>query len=71
VTALFFAAHQGGNGSGIYNCKAEANLVLSAMLHKENMTGGKVNGVTNMFDRVLKHPVFNPYYGSATHTNPS
>jgi endo-1,4-beta-D-glucanase Y len=71
ATALFFAAHRWGNGSGIYDYEAEANRILNTMLHKEDINGGVVNGVTNMFDRTHKQVVFTPYYSSAEHTNPS
>jgi endo-1,4-beta-D-glucanase Y len=71
ATALFFAAHRWGNGTGIYNYEAEANRILNTMLHKENMNGGVVQGVTNMFNTTQKQVVFTPYYGSATHTDPS
>lgn len=71
ATALFFAAHRWGNGTGIYNYEAEANRILNTMLHKEDANGGVVNGVTNMFDRTQKEVVFTPYFSSATHTDPS
>jgi endo-1,4-beta-D-glucanase Y len=41
------------------------------MLHKQDMNGGVINGVTNMFDATEKQVVFVPYYSSAEHTNPS
>jgi endo-1,4-beta-D-glucanase Y len=71
ATALFFAAHRWGNGAGIYNYEAEANRILNTMLHKEDINGGVVNGVTNMFNRTQRQVVFTPYYSSATHTDPS
>lgn len=71
VTALFFAAHRWGNGTGIYNYEAEANRILNAMLHKQDINGGVVNGVTDMFDHVQQQVVFVPYFGSALHTDPS
>ena len=71
ATALFFAAHRWGNGTGIYNYEAEANRILDTMLHKEDMNGGVVGGVTNMFTAADKQVVFVPYYSSATHTDPS
>lgn len=71
ATALFFAAHRWGNGTGIFNYEAEANRILNTMLHKEDINGGVVNGVTNMFNRTHKQVVFTPYYSSATHTDPS
>jgi oligosaccharide reducing-end xylanase len=71
ATALFFAAHRWGNGSGIYAYEAEANRILNTMLHKEDMNGGVINGVTNMFDTTEQQVVFVPYFSSAEHTNPS
>ena len=71
ATALFFAAHRWGNGTGIYDYQVEANRILHTMLHKEDMNGGVVNGVTNMFDTTERQVVFVPYFSSAEHTNPS
>ena len=45
--------------------------ILNAMLHKQDINGGVVNGVTDMFDHVEQQVVFVPYFGSATHTDPS
>src|SRR6185503_2860591 len=39
VTALYFAAHRWGNGQGIYNYKAQADELLSRMLHRPKITG--------------------------------
>jgi oligosaccharide reducing-end xylanase len=47
--ALFFAAGRWGNGAGIYNYQTEANDILNVMLHKEDMNGGIVGNITNMF----------------------
>jgi endo-1,4-beta-D-glucanase Y len=71
ATALFFASHRWGDGSGIYAYSAEANRILNTMLHKEDMNGGVVDGVTNMFDETYQQVVFTPYYSSAEHTDPS
>lgn len=79
ATALLFAAHRWGNDTQpagypdatLYDYEAEANRILNTMLHKQDMNGGIVSGVTNMFDAVAKEVVFVPYYGSATHTDPS
>jgi len=71
ATALFFASHRWGDASGIYDYSAEANRILNTMLHKEDMNGGVVGGVTNMFNRTYKQVVFTPYYSSAEHTDPS
>jgi oligosaccharide reducing-end xylanase len=37
--ALYFAANRWGNGEGIYNYKAEADRILTAMRHREVRTG--------------------------------
>ncbi len=69
--ALFFAAHRWGNGSGIYDYESEANAILDTMLHKEEMNGGVVAGVTNMFDRAQQQIVFVPIGQWAGFTDPS
>ncbi|MGX7827913.1 glycosyl hydrolase family 8 [Actinokineospora sp. 24-640] len=71
ATALFFAGHRWGNGSGIYNYTGEANTVLNDMLHKEDINGGVVDSVTNMFNRTEKMIVFVPYASAATFSDPS
>jgi oligosaccharide reducing-end xylanase len=37
--ALYFAAHRWGNGTGIYNYQAQADELLSRMVHRETITG--------------------------------
>jgi len=71
VTALFFAAHRWGNGEGIYNYEAEANHILDTMLHKEEMNGGVVAGVRNMFNHTERQVVFVPVGDAANFTDPS
>lgn len=71
ATALFFAGHRWGDGSGIYDYTAQANSILNVMLHKQDMNGGVVDSVTNMFDQGSKLPVFVPYAGSAQFSDPS
>ncbi|WP_197050793.1 glycosyl hydrolase family 8 [Deinococcus sp. YIM 77859] len=71
ATALFFASHRWGNGQGIYNYSAEANNILNVMLHKEDMNGGVVDGITNMFNREHKQVVFVPEGENAGFTDPS
>jgi oligosaccharide reducing-end xylanase len=39
VMALYFAAHRWGNGKGIYDYKAQADELLSRMLHRPKITG--------------------------------
>ncbi|WP_447002047.1 glycosyl hydrolase family 8 [Saccharothrix isguenensis] len=71
ATALFFAGHRWGNGSGIYDYTTEANGILDEMLHKEDINGGVVDSVTNMFNRNQKMVVFVPYATAATFSDPS
>jgi oligosaccharide reducing-end xylanase len=71
ATALFFAAHRWGNGRGLYDYEAQANAILDTMLHKQDMNGGVVDGVTNMFDRRAHQVVFVPLGPFATFTDPS
>jgi oligosaccharide reducing-end xylanase len=69
--ALLFAAHRWGTGRGIYDYESEANAILDTMLHKEEMNGGTVAGVTNMFDRTQRQIVFVPVGPMAGFTDPS
>jgi endo-1,4-beta-D-glucanase Y len=69
--ALFFAAHRWGNGAGIYDYESEANAILDTMLHKEEMNGGVVAGVTDMFDPREHQVVFVPVGNMAGFTDPS
>ncbi|HEX9047213.1 MAG TPA: glycosyl hydrolase family 8 [Verrucomicrobiae bacterium] len=39
VTALYFAAHRWGNGTGIYNYQAQAGELLSRMRRRPSITG--------------------------------
>ncbi|MDB5721116.1 MAG: hypothetical protein JWP15_1734 [Alphaproteobacteria bacterium] len=71
AAALFFAAHRWGNGKGIYDYEAEANAILDTMLHKQEMNGGVVDGVTDMFDRARHQIVFVPVGDGASFTDPS
>jgi endo-1,4-beta-D-glucanase Y len=64
--ALYMASGRWGNGTGIYNYKAEADNIADAMLHHAN-----VNGVTPMFDATQNEPVFVPQGAAATYTDPS
>ncbi len=71
ATALFFAGHRWGNGDGIYDYEAEANRILNAMLHKEDMNGGVVEQVKNMFNRDEKKVVFVAIGNAANFSDPS
>lgn len=67
VMALFFAAARWGNGEGIFDYEAEANAILTAMLHQED-TGGSAG---NMFDADAHMIVFVPGGSTAEFTDPS
>jgi oligosaccharide reducing-end xylanase len=71
ATALFFASHRWGNGKGIYDYEASANSILDAMLHKEDMNGGVIEGVHNMFNRTHKQVVFVAIGAAAGFSDPS
>ncbi|GAB4061060.1 hypothetical protein GCM10028775_79240 [Catellatospora paridis] len=71
ATALLFAGHRWGNGTGIRNYTAEANAILDAMLHQQDINGGVVDSVTSMFDRDEKMIVFVPYASAANFSDPS
>ena len=71
ATALFFAAHRWGNRTGIYDYEAHANAILDTMLHKEDINGGVVAGVTDMFSRKEAQVVFVPVGDNARFTDPS
>jgi oligosaccharide reducing-end xylanase len=69
VTALFFASHRWGNGSGILDYNAEAQAILHAMLHKADEPGR--GEYTSMFDRGAREIVFVPEGPGARFTDPS
>lgn len=69
VTALMFASKRWGDGTGIFNYKAEAQKILDVMLHKEDVQN--FEGITNMFDKTHKQVVFTPIGTAALLTDPS
>lgn len=68
--ALFFASARWGNGTGIYNYRAEAQIILDAMLTKETSSGND-NELTNIFNKTEKQVVFAPVGTAAAFTDPS
>ena len=68
VMTLFFASARWGNGEGIFNYWAEAQLILDNMLNKESGNNSKV---TNMFSTKEKQVVFVPSEEAAWFTDPS
>lgn len=71
ATALLMAASRWGNGQGLYDYNAEAQALLSTMLHKEAMNGGIVDGVRSMFSPERGQVVFVPIGKAADFSDPS
>jgi oligosaccharide reducing-end xylanase len=70
VMSLFFASGRWGDGSGIFNYRAEAQAILNAMLNKmEESDNPRV--ITNMFNRTEKQVVFVPAGHVDGFTDPS
>jgi oligosaccharide reducing-end xylanase len=74
VTALYFASGRWGNGSGIYNYRAEADGLLADLQHREWITGPTHNGIKTVgaiFD-VDRHMVrLTPDKAHCEYTDPS
>jgi beta-galactosidase len=68
VTALFFAAHRWGDGTGIYAYSRQAQGLLREMLHKESTPDGMSSAI---FDRTQRQVTFCPIGQAATITDPS
>ncbi len=82
VMALYFAANRWGNGTGIYNYRAEADRLLTDMRHRALITGqlfsswrgtNHVSTVTAgpLFDARHKMILFSPSTGRGAFTDPS
>ena len=72
--ALYFASGRWGNGAGIYNYRAEADRLLTDMLHREVMHGRTRTGpyaCGNMFDEKHKMVRFVPGLDRNGFTDPS
>ncbi|MCX7820441.1 MAG: glycosyl hydrolase family 8 [Brevinematales bacterium] len=68
--ALYFAWKRWGNGTGIFNYKAEADNILHHMLHQDQYAG-QYSGVTKMINTQSTQICFVPYGSSYEHTDPS
>lgn len=66
ITALFFAAHRWGNGTGIFDYEAEAQ---STILKVQSKTGA--GGINNLFNTNSRLITFGPNGGSYDFTDPS
>jgi len=75
VMALYFAAGRWGSGRGIYNYRAQADALLSRMLHRAVITGPSARGgrVTAgpLFDAEHKMVLFSPSSERNRFTDPS
>lgn len=71
ATALLMAASRWGNGRGLYDYNAQAQVLLRTMLHKETMNGGVVDGVRSMFSPQHGQVVFVPIGDAADFSDPS
>ncbi|MEO6276864.1 glycosyl hydrolase family 8 [Roseateles sp.] len=71
ATALLMAAARWGNGNGSYDYNAQAQEILTAMLHKETMNGGVKEGARSMFSPQHGQVVFVPVGRAADFSDPS
>ncbi|HEV2438376.1 MAG TPA: glycosyl hydrolase family 8 [Verrucomicrobiae bacterium] len=72
--SLYFASGRWGNGSGIYDYRAEADRLLTDMRHRELITGPTVAGPMTagaIFDSEHKMVRFTPDVKNGNHTDPS
>ncbi len=70
VMSLFFASARWGNGTGIFNYQAEAQVILDAMLSKAESSDSDT-AIKNIFDKTQKKVVFVPAGRAANFTDPS
>ncbi len=74
ATALLFASGRWGNGSGIYNYHAEADRILTDLIHRERITGPTRKGTQTavaVFHPDQKMVRFTPDVENSEHTDPS
>jgi oligosaccharide reducing-end xylanase len=69
VMSLFFASARWGDGEGVSDYRAEAQEILTTMLHKESRPDH--GNVTNMFDKKEHLVSFVPSLPAAGFTDPS
>jgi oligosaccharide reducing-end xylanase len=70
VMALLLANDRWGN-AGSVDYGADAQALLTVMLHKQDQNGGVVSGVTNMFDAASALAFDMPNTSAATYTRPA
>ncbi|MBV9675900.1 MAG: hypothetical protein JO185_06170 [Acidobacteriaceae bacterium] len=74
VMSLYFASARWGNGAGIYNYKAQADELLTAMRHREPKTGPTKFGLRTVgpeIDEQAKMIRFVPVLNRGNFTDPS
>ncbi len=74
ATALLFASGRWGNGGGIYNYRAEADRLLTDLVHRETITGPTRKGIQTavaIFHPDQKMVRFTPHTENSEHTDPS
>jgi oligosaccharide reducing-end xylanase len=74
ATALYFASARWGDGQGIYAYRAQADRLLTLMLHREVIKGPTANGEREagaLFDAGRAMVRFTPAISLADHTDPS
>ena len=74
ITALYFAAERWGDGQGIHDYRAQAQRLLSDVLHRQSITGPTQRGemtAVNLFDHEAKMVRFTPDVVNAAHTDAS
>jgi len=74
VTALYFAAGRWGNGSGVFNYRAEADRLLTDLRHRQLITGPTIKGPMTagaIFESDHKMVRFTPDVINWNHTDPS
>ncbi|MGC3957760.1 MAG: glycosyl hydrolase family 8 [Verrucomicrobiota bacterium] len=74
ATALLFASGRWGNGSDIFNYRAEADRILTDLVHRERITGPTRKGTQTavaIFHPDQKMVRFTPHDENSEHTDPS
>jgi oligosaccharide reducing-end xylanase len=74
ITSLYFASGRWGNGSGVFNYRAEADRLILHALHRQLVTGPTVKGVMTagaLFEKHHKMVRFTPDVENWNHTDPS
>jgi len=74
ITALYFAAQRWGDGEGLYDYRAQADRLLTDVLHRQPVTGTTARGemtAVNLFDHDAKMVRFTPDLANAAHTDAS